>query len=89
MFVRTVTEKLLTYGLGRGMEYTDMPTVRQIARDAGRQDYRFSALVLGIVRSTPFQMKRAARMDGTVAAARTPDSVLPRVQSLESRVQNP
>jgi len=89
MFVRTVTEKLLTYGLGRGMEYTDMPTVRQIARDAGRQDYRFSALVLGIVRSTPFQMKRAARMDGTVATARTPDSVLPRVQSLESRVQNP
>jgi hypothetical protein len=72
MFVRTVTEKLMTYGLGRGMEYTDMPTVRQIARDAGRQDYRFSAIVLGIVRSAPFQMKRAARPEGTLAAASSP-----------------
>jgi hypothetical protein len=72
MFVRTVTEKLMTYGLGRGMEYTDMPTVRQIARDAGRQDYRFSGIVLGIVRSAPFQMKRAARPEGTLAAASSP-----------------
>ncbi len=61
MFARTVTEKLMTYGLGRGMEYTDMPMIRQIARDAGTQDYRFSSIVLGIVRSVPFQMKTAAR----------------------------
>jgi hypothetical protein len=57
-FVRTLTEKMLTYGLGRGLEYYDMPTVRGIARDAGRSDYKFSSIVLGIVRSTPFQMRR-------------------------------
>ena len=59
-FVRTITEKLLTYGLGRGLEYYDMPTVRSIERDAEKSDYRFSALILGVVRSTPFQMKRVA-----------------------------
>ena len=57
-FVRTLTEKMLTYGLGRGLEYYDMPTVRGIARDASRTDYKFSAIVLGIVKSTPFQMRR-------------------------------
>jgi hypothetical protein len=56
--VSTVTEKLLTYALGRGLEPTDAPAVRKIVRDAGRQDYRFSALVLGIVNSTPFEMRR-------------------------------
>ncbi len=44
-FVRTMTEKLLTYGLGRGLEYYDMPVVRSIARDAARQNYRFSSLI--------------------------------------------
>jgi hypothetical protein len=58
MFVRTMTEKMLTYALGRGVEYYDMPVVRAIARDAARQDYRFSSLVLGIVRSTPFRQKQ-------------------------------
>ena len=67
MFVRTVTEKLMTYGLGRGMEYADMPTIRAIARDAARQEYRFSSIVLGIVKSAPFQMKRAPRPEGTLA----------------------
>jgi len=57
-FVRTLTEKMLTYGLGRGLEYYDMPTVRGIARDASRNDYKFSSIVLGIVKSTPFQMRR-------------------------------
>jgi len=57
-FVRTLTEKMLTYGLGRGLEYYDMPTIRGIARDASRSDYKFSSLVLGIVKSTPFQMRR-------------------------------
>jgi hypothetical protein len=56
-FVRTMTEKMLTYGLGRGLEYYDMPVVRQIARDAASQDYRFSSIVLGIVKSTPFLKK--------------------------------
>jgi hypothetical protein len=58
-FVRTMTEKLLTYGLGRGLEYYDMPVVRAIARDAARQNYRFSSLILGIVKSPPFLMKTA------------------------------
>jgi hypothetical protein len=55
-FVEVVTEKLLTYALGRGVEYRDMPLVRAIARDARRGGNRFSALVLGVVRSKPFQM---------------------------------
>jgi len=59
MFASTLTEKLLTYGLGRGLDYYDMPVVRAIVRDAARRDYRFSAIVMGIVRSTPFQMRSA------------------------------
>lgn len=54
--VRVMTEKLLTYALGRGFEYYDMPLVRQIARDASRNGNRFSSIVLGIVKSEPFQM---------------------------------
>lgn len=57
MFVATLTEKLLTYSLGRGLEHYDAPAVRQILRSAAADDYRFSALVLGIVKSTPFQMR--------------------------------
>ena len=53
----TITEKLLTYALGRGLEYYDMPAVREIVSAAGRDDYRFSSLVLAIVRSVPFQMR--------------------------------
>lgn len=53
-FVTTMTEKLLTYALGRGVDYADAPTVRAIVRDAAQSDYRFSALVQGIVRSEPF-----------------------------------
>jgi hypothetical protein len=56
-FVTTATEKLLTYALGRGVHYYDMPAVRTIIHDAARNDYRFSSLVLGIVKSAPFQMK--------------------------------
>ncbi|MEO5741873.1 MAG: DUF1592 domain-containing protein [Vicinamibacterales bacterium] len=55
-FVRTLTEKLLSYALGRGIEHFDLPTVRQIARDAAPAGHRWSALVLGIVKSTPFTM---------------------------------
>ena len=57
-FARTVTEKLLTYALGRGVEYQDMPVVRAIVRNAARNDYRFSALIEGIVKSDQFQMNR-------------------------------
>ena len=59
MFVRTLTDKLMTYGLGRGVEHKDKPLVRGIARDAAAQNYRFSSIVLGIVKSAPFQMKKA------------------------------
>lgn len=55
-FVRTVTEKLLTYALGRGVEYYDMPVVRSIVREAAPGNYRLSALVAAIVKSKPFQM---------------------------------
>ena len=58
-FVTTVTEKLLTYALGRGVEYYDAPTVRAIVREAAADDYRLSTLIKGVVRSTPFQMRRA------------------------------
>ena len=54
-----MTEKLLTYALGRGLNYRDMPAVRKIVRDAARENYRFSAIVMGIIRSTPFQMRMA------------------------------
>jgi hypothetical protein len=60
IFVGTVTEKLLTYALGRGLSASDMPAVRAIVRDARRDDYRFSSIVLGIIRSAPFQMRAAA-----------------------------
>jgi uncharacterized protein DUF1592/uncharacterized protein DUF1588/uncharacterized protein DUF1587/uncharacterized protein DUF1585/uncharacterized protein DUF1595/cytochrome c len=59
IFVGVATEKMLTYALGRGLEYFDMPAVRTIVRDARSHDFRFSSIVLGIVRSTPFQMKEA------------------------------
>jgi hypothetical protein len=59
MFVRTVTEKLMTYGLGRGLDYNDMPLVRAISHEAAQSNYKWSSLVLGIVKSAPFQLKKA------------------------------
>jgi hypothetical protein len=58
--VTTVTEKLLTYAVGRSVEYYDQPTIRAVVSQAAPKDYRWSAIILGIVRSTPFQMRRAA-----------------------------
>ena len=58
-FVATVTEKLLTYAIGRQVSYYDMPAVRKIQRDAASGKYRWSTLILGIVKSAPFQMRRA------------------------------
>ena len=60
LFVSTLTEKLLTFATGRGVEYYDGPAVRKIVRDAGANDYRFSSLVIGIVNSTPFRMRKAS-----------------------------
>ncbi|MEP7305595.1 MAG: DUF1592 domain-containing protein [Acidobacteriota bacterium] len=64
IFVGTLTEKLLTYALGRGLDHHDMPAVRKIVRESANDDYRFSSLVLGIVSSTPFQQ----RLKGTDVA---------------------
>ena len=57
-FVLTATQKLLLYALGRGLDYYDLPAVRTIARQAGKDDYRMSSLITAIVTSTPFQMRR-------------------------------
>ena len=65
VFVGTLTEKLLTYALGRGLTGADMPAVRRIVRDASQKDYRLSAVVLGIVSSVPFQMRNANPEPGT------------------------
>ena len=59
VFVGALIEKLLTYALGRGVEYYDMPVVRQIMGDSASSGYSWSAIILGIVNSTPFQMRRA------------------------------
>ena len=58
-FLTTFTEKLVTYALGRGVEYYDAPAIRKIVRDAGNDDYRFSSIIQGIVASTPFEMRRS------------------------------
>jgi mono/diheme cytochrome c family protein len=58
-FVNTLTDRLLTYALGRGLQYHDAPTVRAIARGSAKHEYRFSDLILGIVQSAPFQMRRS------------------------------
>ena len=60
-FVSTMIEKMLTYALGRGVEYYDKPVVRSIAREAARDDYRISAVIAAIVNSTPFQMRETRK----------------------------
>ena len=75
-FLRTVTEKLLTYALGRGVSYADAPTVRQLVREMADDEYRWSSLVLGIVSSAPFQMRRAADLDEVALEARVAGRVV-------------
>jgi len=65
-FVRTVTEKLLTYAIGRGLDYPDAPTVRAIVRDLKRDDLRWSSLVRAVVASDPFQMRRGPTPEPSV-----------------------
>lgn len=67
-FIQVLTEKLLTYALGRPVEYYDMPAVRAIAREAARNNNRFSSVILGIVKSAPFEMN--AKPEGNLAARR-------------------
>ncbi len=77
-FIGTFTENLLAYALGRVVDYRDMPMVRSIEHEAARENNRFSAFVLGIVRSMPFQMRKAEGGEApTDAAAATglPDAL--------------
>jgi hypothetical protein len=67
-FVQTLTEKLMIYALGRGVEHYDMPAVRRIVRDAERQDYRFSAILAGIALSEPFRFSTTLPVDDELAA---------------------
>jgi hypothetical protein len=72
-FVQTLTEKLMTYALGRTLQPADMPTVRRIVREAAADDYRFSTVVWGIVQSAQFQRKGAPQAASDLAAAATGD----------------
>jgi hypothetical protein len=67
-FVQTMTEKLMTYALGRSVDYYDMPAVRKVVRDAAAENYRFSAIVKGIVKSAPFQMRRVPEPEAPVSS---------------------
>jgi hypothetical protein len=74
-FLRTFTGKLLTYALGREAEYYDMPSIRSIMRNASADDYRWSSLILEIVKSTPFQMSTVGNSnltDRTTAKGESP-----------------
>ena len=70
LFVTALTENLMTFALGRGVEYYDTPAVRKIVRVSEKSDYRFSSLILGIVKSLPFQMRRAEGNSASLAANR-------------------
>jgi len=67
--VRMITVKLMTYATGRGVEYYDMPVIRQIVRDADKNNDKFSSLLLGVIKSAPFQMRtKVKESSGTVSA---------------------
>ena len=59
LFAGTLAEKLLTFALGRGVDYYDAPAIRKIVREAESHDFRFSSLILSIVKSVPFQMRNS------------------------------
>ena len=68
-FVTAVTEKLLTYALGRGIDYYDQPAIRRILREAAPSEYQWSAIILGIVKSPPFQMRMAPEPEASTASS--------------------
>jgi hypothetical protein len=74
-FVQTLTEKLMTYGLGRSIDYNDMPAVRKVVREAAREDYRFSAILTAIAESVPFRYGTVPSADGELEthAAEVPE----------------
>ena len=67
-FALTVSEKLLTYAVGRTLQYYDEPAIRKITRDAASNNYTFSSLIIGVVNSVPFQMRKPGPI-GTVNTA--------------------
>jgi len=69
-FVSTVTEKLMTYALGRGTGYYDMPAIRSIVRDSAKTNYKFSSLILGIVNSTPFQYRTKSEVSAAPTSSK-------------------
>jgi cytochrome c551/c552 len=73
-FAYRVTERLLTYALGRGSDWYDAPSIRAVVSQAKKEDYRFSALLLGIVESTPFQMRLSQHVDTPTQTARSAKS---------------
>lgn len=79
-FANTVTDRLLTYALGRGVEYYDQPAIRKIAREAASNNYRWSSLILGIVSSTPFQM-RMSKSQGPATTKNTESQIQARTES--------
>ena len=70
-FLTTVTERLLTYALGRGLEAYDAPAVREVKREARQDGFRFASLIEGIATSTPFQMRMASEQELTAAIRRS------------------
>ena len=71
VFVTTLTEKLMTYALGRGVDYNDMPEIREIVAKAAADHYRFSDLITGIVKSPEFRMKIKTAPDAASPAVKT------------------
>jgi hypothetical protein len=76
-FVAMFVEKMMTYGLGRGVEHYDMPVIRRIVRDVAKDNNRFSAIILGIIRSAQFQMRVKGHDAAAIQAAATPDTQFP------------
>jgi hypothetical protein len=68
IFLSALTEKLMIYGLGRGLEAYDTPAVRAIVRDAAKGQYKFSSFILGIVNSVPFRMRQSDPLKAVPAA---------------------
>jgi hypothetical protein len=86
-FVTTVTEKLLTYALGRGLDYDDAPAVRKITRNAAHAGYRWSSIIVGIVTSAPFQMRTAQDPGAAAVAASQPQTEQVQPQTKQSQLQ--
>jgi cytochrome c5 len=84
-FVDTVAAGLLTYALGRNLEYYDMPVVRSIVRDAGMNDHRWSSLIFGVIKSAPFQMRRARLQNDHSTGANAASVTQPAVRDPQSR----